>query len=284
MYALLEKTGKKASTYIIKWVSILLATVLLSFGAFFSSMKTSTIYFLLNDALKARLDVILLEKDIDDYSRFFSYNYLSSNEYELLKEDYSLYSIVNYGYKNKYSRIFVWPWQKTKTVIVKESVFAINGEIDTSQISKEDAIKYGVYNIPEWKSSRYKVKLVLEDGAWVIDSIQRTGDYKYKPVKTHDLTEEEIEALKTPSPTPSPIPTPTPENSSGEFVPRSAKITTALSGQTVNLREGPATAYKILKVLKRGHQLTVVDETDGWYEVECDGVRGYVSGYYIAFD
>ncbi len=280
----MERTGKKASSYIIKWTAIVLSVVLLSFGAFFSSMKTSTIYFLLNDALKARLDVILLGADIDDNSRFFSYNYLSSNEYQVLKDDYSLYSVVNYGYKNKYSRIFVWPWQKTKTVIVREAVFAINGEIDTTQISKEDAIKYGVYNVPEWESSRYKVKLVYEDGAWLIDSIQRVGNYNYKPVKTHDLTEEEIEALNTPSPTPSPIPTPTPENANGEFVARSAKITTALSGQTVNLREGPATAYKVLKVLKRGQQLTVLDETDGWYLVSCDGVEGYVSGYYIAFD
>lgn len=278
----MQSLGQKILKYVSKRLIICTVILLAAVCAFFSSMKTSNVYFLLNDALKARLDVILLNKDIDDNSKFFSYDYLSSGEYKALKQDYELYKITNYGYKYKYGFLFVWPWQTRKTITVKEAVFAINGQIDTAQVSKSDALAKNIYNVPDWKDSKYRVTLVYSKGSWYIDSINRKGDYKYVPVATPSLTKDEIQALRTPTPEPTPESTIiTGEN--GEFVQREAVISTALSGQTVNLREGPATAYKILKVLKAGQKLTVVGESDGWYQVTCDGVEGYVSGYYISF-
>ena len=53
----------------------------------------------------------------------------------------------------------------------------------------------------------------------------------------------------------------------------------------MNLREGPATAYKILAELRSGDRVTVTDETDGWYYVTLeDGTKGYISDYYILFE
>lgn len=281
----MDEKLKRAIFYITTRLTAAVAVVALGVGFFFSSMKTSNIYFLLNDALKARLDIVLLGNDIEESSRFFSYNYMQSQEYAPLCENYSLYIINNYGHKLSYGNLFVWPWQRTKTVTVREAVFSINGELDTTQISKADAMAHGVYNIPAWNDSVYKVKLIYENGSWLIDSITRKGDYTYEPVKTHELSQEEIDALKTPQPTPTLEPVPTEDGATPPPLNRPAVISTAIAGTTVNLREGPATAYKILGELRGGDKVTVTDETDGWYYVTLqDGTKGYISGYYILFE
>lgn len=271
----------KATFYILTRLAIVALIVALCFGAFYSSMKTSNVYFLLNDALKARLDIILLGTDVEDKSRFFSYNYLNSREYESMKTRYSLYIITNYGHKLEYDNLFVWPWQKTKTVTVKEAVYAINGEFDTSQMSKADAMAMDVYNIPQWSPSVYKVKLVNVDGVWMIDSITRKGDFDYEPPVTPSLSEEEKEALRTPAPTPTPTRDPNQEDS-GE---RYAVISSPIRGDEINVREGPATEYDIIEKLRNGDRILVKEESDGWYLVVTEsGKEGYVSGYYVSFE
>jgi len=271
---------KLALKYIFTRLLIVLILVGLVTGAFFSSMKTSNIYFLLNDALKARLDIILLGTAVEDKSGFFSYDYLNNAEYSNMRSKYSLYKITNYGHKYEYSNLFVWPWQRKKTVTVKEAVYAINGEFDTSQMTKAEAMALDVYNIPQWQASVYKVKLVYENGTWLIDGVIRKGDYDYEAPKTPDLTQEEIEALRTP--TPAPTPTLAPEQNKGD---RPATISSAIRGDKINLREGPATEYDILEVLDNGAKITVKEESDGWYlVVSQSGNTGYVSGYYVQFD
>ncbi len=271
---------KKALFYICTRLALALVLVGIIVGTFFSSMKTSNVYFLLNDALKARLDVIILGDDIEDRSKFFSYNYLQNKEYSDLKEKYSLYIISNYGHKLEYGGLFVWPWQKSVTVTVKEAVFAINGELDTTQMSKADAMAHDLYNVPAWNNSVYRVKLVYENGSWLVDSVVRRGDFDYSPPATPSLSEEEIEALRTPEPTP----TPTPDANATPDGNRTAIISSALSGDKINLREGPMTEYEIIAKLEPGDKVTVLGESDGWYYVETvDGKKGYVSGYYVSF-
>lgn len=275
------KKSEKALFYIFSRLAAAVLVVGIIIGAFVSSMKTSNVYFLLNDALTARLDVILLGKDIEDKSKFFSYNYLQGMEYSPLKDNYSIYLISNYGHKFEYSNLFVFPWQRTKTVTVKEAVFAISGELDTTKMSKADALAHGMYNVPEWKNTVYSVKLVFSEGSWQIDSIREKGEYNYEPAKTPSLTKAEIEALRTPTP----APTPTPDLDSKVEGERSAVITSAFTGGTANLREGPSTVYKILGVLKRGDRITVIEESDDWYLIRTeDGTEGYVSGYYVSFE
>lgn len=271
---------KLAFKYIFIRLLVALLVVGLFVGAFFSSMKTSNIYFLLNDALKARLDIILLGTEVEEKSRFFSYDYLNNAEYSNMRSKYSLYKITNYGHKYEYSNLFVWPWQKRKTVTVKEAVYAINGEFDTSQMTKAEAMALDVYNIPQWQASVYKVKLVYEDGTWLIDAVVRKGDYDYEAPRTPDLTQEEIDLLRTP------IPAPTPTVAPGQLTgDRPATISSAIRNDKINLREGPSTEYDVLEVLENGAKVTVKEESDGWYlVVSQSGKTGYVSGYYIQFD
>lgn len=283
-----EDCGKMAGKlgrgifYVFGVLALMALAISLIVGAFFSSMKTSNIYFLLNDAWKARLDVILLGTDIEEKSGFFSYDYLQSAEYVPLEEEYNIYQISSYAHKITYGKLLVWPWQKVKTVRVNEAVLSIVGELDTTKISKADAMAHDMYNIPPWRDSVYDVRLVYVSGNWYISDITRVGDYLYEPVKTHELTQEELEALRTPAPTPTPTPVPGEPTPEGE---RNAIITSALMGDKINLREGPNTAYKVLAKMERGDHVMVLEESDGWYLVRTDaGVEGYVSGYYISFE
>ena len=274
----MDERLRRGIMYVLSRICVLALVFLLVLGAFYSSMKTSNIYFLLQDALKARLDIILLETEVESKQGFFTYDYLTGKEYESMRSKYSLYNINGYGHKLEFSNLFVWPWQKSKTVTVKEAVYAINGEFDTSQMTKAEAMAMDVYNIPAWKPSVYKVKLVYENGSWIVDQIIRKGDFDYQPPQTPSLDKSEIQALRTPKPSP------TPEIDPGNAAGRSATISTPIRGDKVNLREGPATEYDVLRALENGTPLTVIEESDGWYLVRCaDGLEGYVSGYHICF-
>ena len=146
------KKSEKALFYIFSRLAAAVLVVGIIIGAFASSMKTSNVYFLLNDALSARLDVILLGKDIEDKSKFFSYNYLQGMEYSPLKDNYSIYLISNYGHKFEYSNLFVFPWQRTKTVTVKEAVFAISGELDTTKCPRRTHLPTECTTFPNGKT------------------------------------------------------------------------------------------------------------------------------------
>ncbi len=267
--------------YVLSRLLIVALIVGLVISAFYSSMKTSNLYFVIQDALKARLDIILLKTDVEEKSKFFSYDYLRTAEYQQMRSSYNLYKISGYSHKFEFKNLFVFPWQKKKTVTVKEAVYTINGELDTTQMTKADAMANGIYNVPQWKPSIYSVTLIYENGSWIVDKVTRKGDFDYSMPQTPSLTKEEIDALRTPSPAPTPTLQPG-EELSGE---RPAKISNPIRGDKVNVRFGPATEYEILEELENGARVTVLDESDGWYIIRtASGIEGYVSGYYILFD
>lgn len=267
--------------YIISRAIIVAAIIGLIFGAFSSSVKTSNLYFVIQDAMKARLDIILSDAKVEDKAKFFSYDYLQKAEYTELKNKYDFYSIAGYSHKFEFSNMFVLPWQTEKTVTVREAVYTLFGELDTSKITKEDAKAQGLDKIPPWEASEYHVTLIYENDTWVIDDVKRVSSFDYQPPKTPSLTQEEIDALRTPSPAPTPT-----FNASQDFSgEHPATISTPIRGDKINVRIGPATEYDVVEKLENGAKVTVKDESDGWYLVITEnGNEGYVSGYYILFD
>lgn len=271
----------RAIFYILSRAAIVAVIIGLIYGAFSSSVKTSNLYFVIQDALKARLDIILSDVDVEDKAMFFSYDYLQEAEYTELKNKYDYYTIAGYSHKFEFSDMFVWPWQVRKTVTVREAVYTLYGELDTSKITKEDAQAQGVDKIPPWEASEYHVTLIYENDTWVIDDVKRVSSFDYQPPKTPSLTQEEIDALRTPSPAPTPT-----FNANQEFSgEHPASISTPIRGDKINVRIGPATEYDIIEELENGARIIVMDESDGWYLVKTEnGNEGYVSGYYILFD
>ena len=58
--------------------------------------------------------------------------------------------------------------------------------------------------------------------------------------------------------------------------------TAVVTGNDVNMREGPGTNFRILGSLPEGEVVTVTDRSNGsWYAVEYNGVTGFMSGNYL---
>lgn len=58
-------------------------------------------------------------------------------------------------------------------------------------------------------------------------------------------------------------------------------IGTGVTTGTVNMREKANTSSKILTKLKRGTEVTLYSLSNGWYEAECGGKRGYLYAKYV---
>ena len=57
---------------------------------------------------------------------------------------------------------------------------------------------------------------------------------------------------------------------------------TVTAGKGLNVRSGPGTRYQVMGVLKKGEQVTILGEEDGFYQIHCaDGQIGYVSKKYV---
>ena len=63
-----------------------------------------------------------------------------------------------------------------------------------------------------------------------------------------------------------------------------ASQSAAITGNLVNLREGPALGSRRVAYLNKGDRVTVTGEADGWYAVESDKGAGFVYGAYVALD
>lgn len=58
--------------------------------------------------------------------------------------------------------------------------------------------------------------------------------------------------------------------------------TATVTGATVNLRRGPGTAHKVIGKLRRGTQLHMIDQQDGWYLLLLpDNSTGWASARYV---
>lgn len=58
----------------------------------------------------------------------------------------------------------------------------------------------------------------------------------------------------------------------------------SITGNSVNLREGPSLSYARIRYLYKGDKVSVTGKSDGWYAVVHNGTSGYVSASYVSLD
>ncbi|MGG4471242.1 SH3 domain-containing protein [Paenibacillus alvei] len=71
---------------------------------------------------------------------------------------------------------------------------------------------------------------------------------------------------------------------SGTYVKAASASTTTytVTADTLNVRSGSSTNYKVIGSVKKGTKLTVQKkESNGWYKIDFKGKTGYVSGTYV---
>jgi hypothetical protein len=99
------------------------------------------------------------------------------------------------------------------------------------------------------------------------------------PPKKPQETEKESISPATPPPTATPKPAPTPPSPPAPSSPSKTPLGQAeVTWSHVNFREGPGTKYKVIRKLKKGTPLDILDEEKGWLQVQLDdGTEGWLS-------
>lgn len=269
------------------FISVLLVAALSACG-FFVSMNASNLYVLVTDGFKARADYMLYGTRQAELEKYFTPYYLSVGDYIEGRKTYSQYTVYSYGEELQNTSLWAWPWQQEKVVYVNEALYSIYGEIDPAVMSREEATLAGKLNPPAKTGSRYKVTIRKTAGGWLIDTIERVGDFSYSPPTQQTVPAEILASLRptatpVPSPTPAPsgVATPTPAPTQA---PRDAFINTHNKVSSVNIRTGPGTSYQVLDALANNTPLLVYAEENGWYKVKAGSLEGYVSKNYVSFE
>ena len=66
-----------------------------------------------------------------------------------------------------------------------------------------------------------------------------------------------------------------------EDVSETETVSMVVTGGTINVRTGPGTNYDKITQVVSGKQVTVVGETNGWYQVKFDSTTGWLLGEYL---
>jgi len=276
----------KITLKIIKYIAtrLLVTAIVLGiiFAAFLSSMKTTNVWILLTDGMKKRADVILLQNDVSTMSKYFTTHFIDTDSFGELQQEYSNYVINNYGYKLTVKNAFTWPWETSTTVIIQEAVYSIDGTLDTAKLAKDEAIRLGKLNPPDWTNSVYKVRLVSENGKWLIDDMEFLGEYNFQLTPLRSLPPDVLASLR---PTEA-VATATPAVSVTPAPVLDEKGTVITQGTaTVNIRKGPSTTYESIAEVKEGATVHIIGEEGAWYKIELDDDQtGYISKMYITLD
>lgn len=73
----------------------------------------------------------------------------------------------------------------------------------------------------------------------------------------------------------------------GEFIETKKSIESnsnkvgTINADSLNIRSGAGTSYSILGSLKGGAKIDIINSTNGWFQINCNGTTGYVSGEYV---
>lgn len=102
---------------------------------------------------------------------------------------------------------------------------------------------------------------------------------KIRAVPGYKLVANVILGTEANIPEASPTPTPTPTEAEEQKETKEIRILSTPNG-FLRVRSGPSTANPEVTRVKTGDTFTVLDEQNGWYQIEIDGEEGWVSGDY----
>ena len=122
--------------------------------AFYYAMNMSNMYVVLKDGMARRAQVVMMQEDVSELSKFFQQSFLARDQ---AVQDtvnglspYRDYNVRGIDHRLSMGFTWVWPWD-TKAYIDQYG---------------NDAIYP-----PGWVSARYQVQMVKENGRWHIRSL-----------------------------------------------------------------------------------------------------------------
>lgn len=148
--------------------------------AFYMAMNTANITILLKDGMALRAQVVIMDKDPEELTKYFQGNFVSLDTAINLgvsgESPYADYTVTGIDHRIQMEWMWCWPWDNVARADFVESVPKIDGRIKASlrtEIEKEEPERL---TPPAWTTTRYRATLEREGGRWKIASIKSLGE------------------------------------------------------------------------------------------------------------
>ena len=152
----------------------LLLTLLSLFTVtFYYAMNATNIYIVLKDGMAKRAQVIMMDEDASELTKFFQSSYLQRDQNLQIalegKSPYTYYTVRGIDHRLKMTWMWCWPWEDTARADITERIPRIDGR---AKGTAADALiaaggSEALYP-PTWQSAKYRAVLVKENGQWRI--------------------------------------------------------------------------------------------------------------------
>lgn len=144
--------------------------------AFYYAMNTTNIYVVLKDGMARRAQVVMMEEDAAELTKYFQPSFLERDSALVVAQQgnspYKDYNIRGIDHRLDMSFMWVWPWDSSVKVDITERIPRIDGRIkgDRAEAAVAARGESAVYP-PPWQSARYRAVLTKENGQWRIKSL-----------------------------------------------------------------------------------------------------------------
>lgn len=143
---------------------------------FYYAMNATNIYVVLKDGMARRAQVVMMEEDASELTKYFQPAFLERDAVLLAVQQgsspYKDYDIRGIDHRLSMEFLWVWPWDETARVDITESIPRIDGRVkaDKAEALVAEQGSSAIYP-PSWQGARYRAVLVKENGQWRIKSL-----------------------------------------------------------------------------------------------------------------
>lgn len=142
--------------------------------AFYYAMNMANIYVVLKDGMAYRAQVVMMEADESELTKYFMPSFLEQDQVLLATKQgnspYKDYNVRGIDHRLEMEWMWCWPWEDTARATVTERIPGIDGKMKSGV--KDAAAAAGVTDsVPRWQSTQYSVLLTRENGQWRIKNM-----------------------------------------------------------------------------------------------------------------
>ena len=157
---------------------LLLITVLLGLFTvtFYYAMNASNIYIVLKDGMAYRAQVVMMDADPSELTKYFMPSFLEQDQVLLAVQQgnspYKDYNVRGIDHRLEMEWMWCWPWEGTARVEFIETIPRIDGRVNGDYAEAARALYgEGYESPPKWQGGRYTATMVKENNQWHIRSL-----------------------------------------------------------------------------------------------------------------
>ncbi len=143
---------------------------------FYYAMNASNIHIVLKDGMAKRAQVIMMQEDSTELTKFFQTSFLQRDENLQLalngQSPYTYYTVRGIDHRLSMTWMWCWPWENTARAEFVETIPRIDGRVRSANAESARALYGDSYEAPpRWQGGKYAATLVKENNQWHIRSL-----------------------------------------------------------------------------------------------------------------